>query len=49
MSRQGVEGRDDVPADGLEVLRHVHVFELEDDVIGAGVRQVAEPVDDLLG
>ena len=44
---QATELRDDVAADGLEVGRVVVVGEAEDDVLGAGIGEVAEVVDDL--
>src|SRR5688572_18243772 len=46
-SREGVEGRQDVPPDGLEVGRLVHVLELDDDVLGAGIGELGEAVDGL--
>ena len=44
----GLHGRQDVPPDLLEVGRLVDVLELEDDVLRAGIGQLAEAVDDLV-
>ena len=41
------ELRDDVAADGLEVGRDVVVAKAEDHVLGAGIGELAESVDDL--
>src|SRR3954447_12341025 len=47
-STESVECRDDVPCQRLHVGRLVGVLELEDDVLGSGVPELAESVDDLL-
>src|SRR6185312_9075787 len=47
-STDRVECRDDVASQRLHIGRFVRVLELEDDVLGAAVPELAEPVDDLL-
>src|SRR6478672_6774065 len=47
-STEGLECRHDVPPQRLHVGGLVRVLELEDDVLRAGIPQLAEPVDDLL-
>src|SRR6188768_2894838 len=47
-STDGVQGWQDVAPQQLHVGRLVDVLELEDDVLGPGVPELAEPIDDLL-